>query len=156
MIVTAAILLLPQVFGYKTFAVLSGSMEPQYHVGSLVFAKPTSAEEIQVGDPITFKLAGDSVATHRVISIDQEAQQFQTKGDANDTEDMDPVPFANLIGRAQDFSIPLFGYLTIFIKTKQGIVAGCALLIVVVLLLFLPDILGKGDKKEQKKEKSEN
>ena len=59
--------------GLRPFAVLSGSMEPTYHVGSLIYVKSCDPEDVEVGDPITFVLDEDlNVATHRVISIDPE------------------------------------------------------------------------------------
>ena len=65
------VLLIPRLAGYETFAVLSGSMEPYYHVGSVVFVdKSVTPEEVKVGDPITFTKTDTLVATHRVIDID--------------------------------------------------------------------------------------
>ena len=57
--------------GLTPFAVLSGSMEPTYHVGSLIYVKDVEAENIEVGMPITFVVNEDLlVATHRVIEIE--------------------------------------------------------------------------------------
>ena len=48
------ILLIPRVAGYETFAVLSGSMEPYYHVGSVVFVDKSAApEEVEIWWPPT-------------------------------------------------------------------------------------------------------
>ena len=44
----------PMVLGYHPVVVLSGSMEPTYHVGSVIYYKATPFEQINVGDPITF------------------------------------------------------------------------------------------------------
>ena len=38
--------------GLKPFAVLSGSMEPTYHVGSLIYVKPVDYKTLQVGIPL--------------------------------------------------------------------------------------------------------
>lgn len=144
MLASAGILLVPHLLGYQPYSVLSGSMEPQYHVGSLVFVKPVGPEEIKLNDAITFTLPGKekTVATHRVIAIDSTAKTFTTKGDANDVSD-EPISYDRLVGRAAKFSVPYFGWLSIFIRTKQGLLtAGCVVLFV-VLLCFLPDLFAK-------------
>ena len=64
-------------------AVLSGSMEPTYHVGSLIYVKDADPEEVQVGEPITFKISDDTMVTHRVVAIDPGGPNLQTKGDAS-------------------------------------------------------------------------
>lgn len=55
--------------GIKTYAVISGSMEPTYPTGSLLYVKSVNAQELRVGDAITFMLDEDTVATHRIIEI---------------------------------------------------------------------------------------
>lgn len=146
--ITAA-LIAPRLAGREAFAVMSGSMEPYYHVGSIVYVdKDISPEEIQVGDPITFRKAYTAVATHRVIAIDEEARQFTTKGDANEVQDMAPVSFDNVIGKA-GMSIPLLGYISLNITTKKGMIAAAAVVVVFILLQLIPEIL-KPEEKEGK------
>lgn len=146
--ITAA-LIAPRLAGREAFAVMSGSMEPYYHVGSIVYVdKDISPEEIQVGDPITFRKADTAVATHRVIAIDEEARQFTTKGDANEVQDMAPVSFDNVIGKA-GMSIPLLGYISLNITTKKGMIVAAAVVVVFILLQLIPEIL-KPEEKEGK------
>lgn len=146
--ITAA-LIAPRLAGREAFAVMSGSMEPYYHVGSIVYVdKDISPEEIHVGDPITFRKADTAVATHRVIAIDEEARQFTTKGDANEVQDMAPVSFDNVIGKA-GMSIPLLGYISLNITTKKGMIAAAAVVVVFILLQLIPEIL-KPEEKEGK------
>lgn len=146
--ITAA-LIAPRLAGREAFAVMSGSMEPYYHVGSIVYVdKNISPEEIRVGDPITFRKADTAVATHRVIAIDKEARQFTTKGDANEVQDMAPVSFDDMIGRA-GISIPLLGYIALNITTKKGMIAAAGVVVVFILLQLIPEIL-KPEEKEGK------
>lgn len=140
MIVIAAVLLVPYAFGYQTLAVLSGSMEPAYPVGSVVFVKKLAPQEVHVGDAITFQLNENTVATHRVVKIDTEKHQFITKGDANNTED-GPTDFNNLVGRAATTAIPYLGYLSVNIKTPAGIMACTGVVMIILLLVFLPEIV---------------
>ena len=95
-VLVAAVLLLAavsvgvRVVGIRTYAVVSGSMEPTYPTGSLLYVKSVDAEDLKVGDAITFYADEDTVATHRITEIipDEEdggVLRFRTRGDANDT-----------------------------------------------------------------------
>jgi signal peptidase len=152
LVVLCAIFLMgSRLLGFRVFTVLSGSMEPVFSVGDLLYVKQVDPSAIQVGDPITFVMNEDLVvATHRVVSIDAEKQHFYTKGDANETADASPVHFKNVIGVAK-FSIPLLGYVSNFIQTPPGSYIAIGIGILLVLLVFLPD-LGKKTKEEQEKE----
>ena len=80
--------------GWEFDAVLSGSMEPVYHVGSLVVFRPVDPQTVKVGDIISFKLPDlNTPICHRVIDIvhDGGSTYFQTKGDANEEPDQDRV-----------------------------------------------------------------
>lgn len=151
MLVSAGILLGPHLFGYQAYSVLSGSMEPQYSVGSLVFVKPVPPEQIQVQDSITFYLSGQggTVATHRVIAIDEQNQTFTTKGDANQVADQ-PVHFDKLVGRVSEHSVPYYGHLVTMLRTTRGMLTGACVILFVVLLSFLPDIFKPSQQSEEK------
>ena len=102
--------------------------------------KDSPVQAVQIGDPITFHLGNGSVATHRVIDIDPEARTFSTKGDANEDPDMAPVSFDNLIGKAGT-SIPLIGYLPLYMRTPKGMFSIGAYVIVFILLQLIPEII---------------
>lgn len=154
----AAVLILPVVFGCKSMAVVSGSMEPNIPVGSIVIVNEVDAEELEVDDVITYQISGGTMVTHRIVAIDNENQCVTTKGDANDVEDGNPVAFSNIVGKKL-FHVPLLGYLTIYIKTPLGIVGVCGVMIVLILLNFLPSVLEpeeeKGSEKEAEKKTKE-
>lgn len=154
LILAAAVLFLPKFMGMTPLAVLSGSMEPTYHVGSLIYVKDADPEEVQVGEPITFKISDDTMVTHRVVAIDQEAQTFQTKGDANDNVDGGAVAYENLVGKPV-FTIPYMGYLAVYANTTTGMIITVTIILVILILTFLPDFLMKGDDEEEKAEKKE-
>lgn len=137
----AVVLLFPHIFGYRTYTVISGSMEPTLHVGSLAIVKQTSPEKIMTGHIITFTMPGNKsvMATHRVVSIDNTKEAFTTKGDANNTND-GPVEFNRLVGKIV-FSISYLGFLAVYIKTKSGILLVAGVLIIMLLLAFIPKIL---------------
>ncbi len=140
-VIFAILLVGVRLFGIKTYSVISGSMEPEYPVGSLIYVKEAAPEEIQVGDVITFVLPNETPATHRVIGLDPDNQQFLTQGDANDTPDA-PVHFRNLIGKPI-FTIPLLGYAAYFIQHPPGMYIAIILGVMLLAAIFLPDLFKK-------------
>lgn len=148
-VVIALLLVGARVFGLQVYAVLSGSMEPTYHVGSIIYVKPVDPNEIKVGDPITFVMNEQlTVATHRVVRIDAENSAFYTKGDANEDPDASPVHFNNLLGKPV-FTIPYLGYVSSYVQSPPGIYIAVGAGALLLALAFLPDMLS-GDKKKQK------
>lgn len=80
--------------GYRPIVITSGSMQPSVSRGDLLLIK--KSDDITVGDIITFRpLTGqiDSV-THRVVGIENglDGISYLTKGDANTTTDVVPIP----------------------------------------------------------------
>ena len=148
LIVLCAVFLMgSRLLGYQVYTVISGSMEPVYSVGDLLYVKSVdSMDDIEVGDDITFVLNEELVvATHRVVRIDIEKQHYYTKGEANEIEDSEPVHFNNVIGVVQ-FSIPLLGYVSDFIQNPPGMYITIAAGAVLIILVFLPDLLPKKKK----------
>ena len=144
LIVAFAVFLMgSRLVGFQVFNVVSGSMEPTYSVGDLLYVKEVDPDAVKVGDPITFVLNEDLVvATHRVVRIDAQARHFYTKGDANETADAAPVHFNNLIGVPQ-FSIPLLGYVSAYIQNPPGTYVAIGVVAVLLVAVFLPDFLPK-------------
>lgn len=128
----------PRLLGYEVNVVLSNSMEPVYSTGELLLVKPAKADEIKVNDIISFKGSGVSgnVITHRVIKIDQEKQVFITKGDANSSQDSNPVAFSRLNGIVK-INIPYIGYIYGMIQSMivKIILAGLVLIYIIVNLV---------------------
>lgn len=155
-VLLAAALIGVRIFGYTPYTVLSGSMEPTFHVGSLVYVKKVAPEEIKVGDTITFILnKNNDVATHRVISIDAPNLHFYTQGDANASPDASPVHFFNLVGRA-DFTIPYLGYVSNWMTHPPGLYLAVSAGIILVLLTFVPDLIRSIPDEESEKENKKN
>ena len=147
MVLCAVFLMGSRLLGYQCYTVISGSMEPEYSVGDLLYVKDVDVNTIRVRDPITFILNEDLVvATHRVIRIDAENQRFYTKGDANEIEDQNPVHFNNVIG-VPKFSIPKLGYVSDFVQNPPGMYITIGVGVILILAVFLPDMIGK--KKEE-------
>ena len=151
----AVFLMGSRMVGYQVFNVISGSMEPFYSVGDLIYVKSVNPNDVKVGTPITFVMNEDLVvATHRVIKIDAENQHFYTKGDANDTADAAPVHFNNVIGVPQ-FSIPLLGYVSDFIQNPPGMYITIGVGAILIVAVFLPDLIKKKEENVESEEKKE-
>lgn len=157
LVVLLALLLVgARVVGLQVFVVLSGSMEPTYRTGSLIYVKKVDPYTIQEGQPITFMMNEITVATHRVVGIvpdkeDPTVIRFRTKGDANDAEDGGLVHYKNVIGRPV-FSIPYLGYVADYIQHPPGRYVAISAGAVLLLLVFLPDVFSEDPDKKKKAE----
>ncbi len=185
MVLMAVLLVGVRLVGLTPYAVLSGSMEPTYHVGSLIYVREIEPYDIRVGTPITFVVNEDLLlATHRVVDIDIETTRiepmldengqqmkdadgnpmgeevqleefdyyFYTKGDANDAMDGARVYHKNVVG-APVFSIPYLGYLSNWLQTREGMIMGGAIALVILMFTFMPDLLNAVDDDPKKKKK---
>lgn len=156
-VILALLLVGARVVGLQVFTVLSGSMEPTYHTGSLIYVKKVDPYTIEAGQPITFMLNEDTVATHRVVEVvpdeeDPTVIRFRTKGDANEVEDGSLVHYKNVIGTPV-FSIPYLGYVAEYIQHPPGLYIAISAGAVLLLLVFLPDIFADDKDKERSKKK---
>lgn len=146
-----------RLIGFQVFTVLSGSMEPTYHVGSLIYVKSVDPFELKPLDVITFMLDEDTVATHRIIEVvpdenDPSVIRFKTKGDANNAEDGSLVHYKNVIG-SPVFTIPYLGYVANYIQNPPGTYIAITCGALFLLLVFLPDLFdNNGEKKDKKAE----
>lgn len=130
----------PLVLPYKVFTVLSGSMDPTIPMGSEVVLRPVGADQIQVGDIITFQRPGTKeLVTHRVVGTTTAfgGQTFwKTKGDANGAPDTWQIP-ASGTGLKYVFHVPFLGYAFAMLGSPLGricfILAPALLLAAVVL-----------------------
>lgn len=145
-IVLCSLLILPGLFGYHTYHVLSGSMEPVMPVGSLIYVYEEPPEEIEEQDIIAFyaSLEESGIITHRVVTNNIVSGVFVTKGDANDKEDPTPVPYDNFIGRVTRI-IPYAGKALTYMTALYGkIAAACVVLLGVAL-----NLIGSYQRKEE-------
>ena len=143
MVLCAVFLMGSRLMGFRCFNIISPSMEPEYGVGDLIYVKEVDPATIKEGDVITFLLNEDLVVgTHRVVRVDAENQRLYTKGDANEIEDQDPVHFNNVIG-VPKFSIAKLGYVSDFVQNPPGMYITIGVGIFLILLVFVPDMIGK-------------
>lgn len=141
-----------RLIGLTPYAVLSGSMEPQYPVGSLIYVQEHDPASVQVGDAITFSLESGTLVTHQVYDIDAESSLFYTQGIANVDEngaivhDAAPVPFSRMVG-VPVFCVPFLGYLNAWCTSSTGFFVIVSLVGVFLALSIAVELFG-GRKKD--------
>lgn len=158
-VILAVLLAGVRLVGLQVFTVLSGSMEPTYHTGSLIYVQDVDPYEIEAGQVITFMLDENTVATHRVVEVvpdeeDPTVVRFRTKGDANDAEDGSLVHYKNVIG-SPIFSIPQLGYLANYIQNPPGTYIAISVGAILLLLIMLPELFSGDDEDKPKKRRKD-
>lgn len=116
-------LVVPRIAGATPYVIETSSMSPKMPPGTLIVVRPTSLNEINPGDVITYQIkSGEStVVTHRVVAqgIDATGQpRYRTQGDANEAADKNwvlPVQIKGVVW----YSIPFLGYVTSFVSNQQ-------------------------------------
>ena len=132
---------------YNAYVVLTGSMVPEIMPNDVVITKKKSAEELQVGDIITFVTSdprlSNIIVTHRIKNKYYDSTTgkytYQTKGDANNTEDFTLAEDKKVIGQ--------------ILATKGGLII---VVLIPCLAILSYDIvkLGRNIGKKKKKEES--
>lgn len=155
-VILALLLAGARLLGLQVYTVLSGSMEPNYHVGSIIYVKDVPPSTLQVGDAISFLISENTVATHRIIEVipdgeDPTVIRFRTKGDNNDIEDTNPVHCNNVLGKVVG-TVPLLGYVSNFVQNPPGTYITLCAALVLVLAVFVPDIISGARALREEKE----
>lgn len=145
---------------YNAYVVLTGSMVPEIMPKDVVVTKKWDAKDLEQGDIITFMSSDDRlsgiIVTHRIKNKYYDATTnkytFQTKGDANNTEDFTLTEENNIIGKVV-FKIPMLGYVQEILASRGGLII---VVLIPCLIILSYDIvkLAKNIKKSTKKSKS--
>jgi signal peptidase len=131
----------PVLFGMRSFAVLSGSMEPVLSTGDVAVDRTVSPREVRVGDVVTYvdpERQGRRI-THRVrsVHIAGNRARFVTKGDANDAGERWEMSADGRLGRVT-YRVPMVGYVLARLGDPR---AKVALLVVPALLLAILELV---------------
>lgn len=117
------------IIGYEPAIVMSGSMEPAYHTGSVLLVDKKQKEQVKIGDTIAFNRAGEYIA-HRIVKTCD--QGYITRGDANDSCDPWVVAYSDVKGKVV-MSIPELGYVFKILSGTAGIIIAASLVIIMGL-----------------------
>lgn len=129
-------LIIPKAAGYEAYVVVSGSMEPNIPVDSLVYSKKTDPALLRAGDVIVFRDAtrGTTPITHRVVSNNPFTGTIITKGDANAQQDANPVSYDDVVGKVK-MHIPRIGSITAMFSSTFGRIIAVLILLEAWLLM---------------------
>ena len=127
----------PDVGGWFPLIVLTDSMLPVIESGDLIVCHTVDAEEVEVGDVISFfdpEGNGTAIVTHRVVEIVDEngALMFRTRGDNNNVEDRLLVSAQDLVGTYRN-RIPNAGNVALFMQTPTGLIV-CVVMPILLLI----------------------
>ena len=141
----------PDLFGYKSMIVLSGSMEPTIMKGDLIIVKKANSNYLKTKDIIAFRNEDKTITSHRIIKVDKIDGKlyFKTKGDNNNTMDEDVVVAKDIEGIYVS-RIPELGNFLMYIQTIQGFIT-----VTMFLLLIFSIYYFISSKIEEKKNKEE-
>ncbi|NEN05973.1 signal peptidase I [Diaminobutyricibacter tongyongensis] len=135
----------PAATGSATYTILTSSMKPGLSPGTFVVVQRRNAEDLHVGDIITYQLVSGKpeVVTHRIVKVmvDSGASRtFIVKGDNNAVADAGPVQAAQIRGKVW-YAIPYVGWIAYLRSTSIGLfalaIAGWALVLYGVCMILL-------------------
>lgn len=141
---------IPNIFGIKTFDIVSSSMSPSLEVHDVAIIKMCDIEDLKKDDVITFHTE-NAVITHRIIDIKNKDGiiEFITKGDNNKVTDIEKVSPSQIEGRYIG-KIPKIGGFLTFLRNK-----GIFFVVIAILVLCYIFEEKKLSRKMNRKEKRE-
>ena len=135
----------PDFLGYKTYEIVSRSMENTINKNDVIVVKDVPKTEIKLDDIIAFN-NGEEVITHRVIDIENiDGKTFYTtKGDNNRYPDKDKITYEQIEGKYV-FKINKFGYFLNILKNRYLL----SILFVILVLCLVHIVMVKRRKKKR-------
>ena len=126
---------IPSVFGYSVLIVASPSMTGAIEEGDAIIIK--KSDSYAVGDVITYFPADENFSvTHRIVRI--EGDKFYTKGDANPSEDFDPVSIGQIAGKVA-VKLDKVGYFIEWLKSPVGMIFAATFIVLLILIIVIED-----------------
>jgi signal peptidase len=121
--VLAICVVVPRIGGATPYTILTSSMQPTMPPGTLVVVRPVRADEVEIGDVVTFQLESGkaAVATHRVIAVTRDPEGevwLHTQGDSNPAPDPVAVRQVQLKGELW-YAVPELGRVNLLLDDAQ-------------------------------------
>ncbi len=125
------------IFGYRIYLIMSGSMEQEISVEDAVLIKET--DNLQKGDIIAFQ-NGNSVTVHRIVNIKTEGNKklYQTKGDNNNIEDSNLVEQSRIKGK---YIMKISGLGKIALFLKRNLIFVISILGILTMAIFIKRLI---------------
>ena len=144
-------------FNFRLFTVITGSMEPKYHVGDVLIAKKVDPSTLKEGDVISYlgKVGSfkDKIITHQITNVRKDSEGnylFSAKGLANIVEDptvTEDQLYGKVIYRSKVLTLVYNA-----ISTKFGFYA---LIIIPILFVVGSELISTMLSKEEKRRNKE-
>lgn len=138
-------------FGYRLYHIVTGSMEPTIMKGANVICKNVEeTEKLQVGEIIVFRSKDPaiygSLNTHRIVETGTDENgtiYYITKGDANSRADEYPVATQDICGKVVFYTNASrwFGMFFEFIHTRAGFVTVVIFPLMLVTYFYVRDFV---------------
>ena len=126
---------IPSVFGYSMLIIASPSMTGAIEAGDAIIIK--KSDSYAVGDVITYFPEDESFSvTHRIVRM--EGDKFYTKGDANQSEDSDPVLMEQIVGKVA-VKLDKVGYFIEWLRSPVGIIFAATFIVLLILIIVIED-----------------
>ena len=146
--------------GYTVLWVQTESMEDTIPAKSFILVEKASAQDVAVGDVITFICDDPSLPiygqpnTHRVVEIVGDHQEFVTKGDHNLAEDHTTAKADKLLAKYVK-NLTVLSALGRFFTTPIGLAVALVCIALFCCLLYLPEIRKALKKNKETKAREE-
>ncbi|MDI6452904.1 signal peptidase I [Peloplasma aerotolerans] len=148
-----------KLLGFRSYVVITDSMEPLYNIGDILIVKPVDPEDLQVGDVITFKMdinnnGEKEIVTHYIYSIQKVdgVRMYESISHKSILSNNQPDQWGNftdedIIGLVTS-KIAYVGYIIIFFKIliQNPILLGLIILNIAIIVTIAT--LLKKNKKE--------
>ena len=123
----------PDFLGFKTYEIVSRSMENTINKNDIIVVKKVDKNEINKNDIISFD-NGNEIITHRIVEIENINGQtlYTTKGDNNRFADDEKISFEQIEGKYV-LKLSKLGYLMNFLKNRYFL----TILFIILIFCFI-------------------
>lgn len=158
------------IFNHNGTVILTGSMEPTIKTNAIVITeKVTSADQIQKGDIITYKVYDETGKTihicHRIYNIKEDGRII-TKGDNNKTADTYTLSMANVDGKVVKIWNGTAPFITAMLDTEvvwftiagfavtpPRVVVAVCFLVVILAIMYISKLIKQKEEEEEREER---
>lgn len=154
--------------GYKTYSVMTGSMEPVFNVGDLIVVVKHDFNDLKEGDIVTFLDTNNNVVTHNFVRYEEITYTYSTgevitekiirtkpesdsDGNLTDSVDYWKINEARYIGKFS-FKIPKVGGAVMFLQSWAGIVSIVSLIGFIYISATIVDVVKKNKQAKDSEE----
>ena len=138
--------------GFRAFIIKSGSMTGEYEIGDILIAKSVPAEDINVGDNVTYLGKGELdgvIITHKVVEKKEVGDEvhFVTRGLQNEESDPE-ISYDQIYGKIVYKTI-VFSFLAKLMNNKLTYYLLFALVALIISIQIVSAMFDSDDEEEE-------